>query len=94
MGCQIQHALCPRCSESGGTPVPEEVKERVKEISDFKLVSLSFVSMSDRAIKDVAEYAGVTEERLREYLNSNEQNGKLFRAYHYVTGCYPVGKYG
>jgi len=57
------------------------------------IFSLSFVNFSDEQIQKVAEHAGVTPERIRSYLKSDEHNPELFRAVEYITGCCPVGKH-
>jgi hypothetical protein len=55
---------------------------------------ISFVSFTDEHVRQVAERVGVSEERVRAYLkDKDDQNDNLFRAFHWVTGCYPIGKF-
>ena len=54
---------------------------------------VSFVSFTDQNIRDVADHAGVTEDRVRSYLNTkDDEDRELFRAFHYVTGVCPINK--
>ena len=54
---------------------------------------VSWVSFSTADIEAVAKHAGVSVQRARNYLgNSDDQDSELFKAFHFITGCYPCGK--
>lgn len=95
MGCKVPHRYCSVCGEQEGPPC-EHVREarasakRVDFLPSF--TSLSFVSFTDESIDKIAKHAGVSADRIREYLRTDEQNPELFRAVESITGCCPVGK--
>lgn len=54
---------------------------------------ISWVSFSDKDIQAVVTHVGVPVQRVQNYLGSSEDNdGELFKAFHFITGCYPCGK--
>lgn len=84
MGCSVPYKVCPDCTE----PKPEP-----ELASDFRVSDISIITFTDDHIRRIAEHAGVTEERIKRYLeDKNDQDNDLFRAVHWVTGCYPIGK--
>jgi len=59
--------------------------------SDYQLASFSFVKIDGRLIQLVADHTGVSTGEVRAYLESEEHNPKLFRAFAYF-GVHPIGK--
>lgn len=59
--------------------------------SDYRLAGFSFVQINGRMIQLVANHTGRTAEEIRAYLEGDEHNPKLFRAFAYF-GVHPVGK--
>lgn len=54
-------------------------------------VELNWVTVTDEDIAKVAERAGITPERIRQYLDSDEQNNNILRHFAYFQ-TYPKGK--
>lgn len=54
-------------------------------------VELSWVKVTDDDIAKVAERAGVTPERVRQYLESDEQDNNILRHFAFIR-AYPTGK--
>jgi hypothetical protein len=66
----------------------------VEQVTDLRPIDISLVTFTDEDIRKVAEHANVTEERVRAYLGDKaDQDDDLFRAFHWVTSCYPIGKF-
>lgn len=54
-------------------------------------VEVSWVTITEEDIVKVAERSGLTPERIREYLASDEQDNNILRHFAYIR-VYPVGK--
>jgi len=86
MGSKVPYQPCPDCKPCDHVE-PELAGDR-------RVFDVSLVTFTDEHIRKVAEHAGVTEERVRAYLEDEaDQDDDLFRAVHWVTGCYPIGKF-
>lgn len=85
MGSTVPHDVCSDCTGEAPEPLPLE---------GVRFTEVSVITFTTKDIRRVAEVAGVTEERARQYLeDENDQHSGLFVAFHYVTGCYPIGKF-
>ena len=64
-----------------------------KETRDIREWSFSLVSITDAHVRKAAEHAGVTEERVRAYLKTkDDQDESLFQAFAFL-GVFPTGKF-
>ena len=54
-------------------------------------VELSWVKITDEDIAKVAELSGLTPERIRQYVDSDEQDNNILRHFAFIR-IYPVGK--
>jgi hypothetical protein len=54
-------------------------------------VELSWVTVTDEDIAKVAERSGLTPERIRQYLESDEQDNNILRHFAFIR-VYPRGK--
>jgi hypothetical protein len=54
-------------------------------------VELSWVKITDGDIAKVAERSGLTPERIRQYVDSDEQDNNILRHFAFIR-VYPVGK--
>ena len=88
MGCKVPHNYCTLCDQDTGPC--EHIKSQ--ETAPLRFFALSVVSFTDEDIGKVAAHAGVSEEQIRQYIQSDEQNRELFRAVEFITGCCPMGK--